>query len=477
MSPDPPALACDVCVIGAGSAGLSVAAGTSRLGLRTVLVEEAEMGGDCLNRGCVPSKALLAAARAAGPGPAIPGVAAPAAAVDFAAVADGVADVIAAIAPHDSAARFEGLGATVLRGRARFLEPRTLRIGRQVVRAARSVIATGSRPAIPAIPGLDPARVLTNATLFGLRERPAHLLILGGGPVGIEMAQAHRRLGCAVTLVQRRTILPRDEPDLVAILRARLEREGVRLVEHAAVARVAHGLDEVVLTLERGGAQERLAGSHLLVAAGRQANVEDLGLDAAGVAYGPEGIAVDRRLRTSRRGLFALGDVVAGGPRYTHAAGYQAGIVVRNLAFRLPARVEYRALPRVTYTDPELAQVGLTEAEARARGEVVTVLTQPLSRNDRAVAERRPEGAVKLVAGRRGRILGAAILGPAAGEVIGLWCLAIAQGLSLRAVSGTILPYPTIGEAARAAAGAYYAPALFGPRTRRLVDLLRRLPG
>ncbi|WP_407529052.1 dihydrolipoyl dehydrogenase family protein [Methylobacterium oryzisoli] len=470
----PREIACDVCVIGAGAAGLSVAAGTSRLGLRTVLIEQAEMGGDCLNRGCVPSKALLAAARHAAPGAAIPGVATRAD-VDFAAVKDGLDGVIATIAPHDSAERFEGLGATVLRDRARFLDAGTLAVGGLRVRARRTVVATGSRPALPPVPGLDPARVLTNETVFALRVRPDHLVILGGGPVGIEMAQAHRRLGSAVTLVQRGPILPREEPELVAILRARLTAEGIRLIEQATVTGIRHQGGVRLMATVAGSAVE-VAGSHLLVAAGRRANVEDLGLDAAGIAHGPEGIRVDRRLRTSRRTIYALGDVVAGGPRFTHAAGHQAGIVVRNLAFRLPAKVDDRALPRVTYTDPELAQVGLTEAQARAAGHAVTVLTQPLSANDRAVAEHRREGLVKLVAGRRGRLLGAAILGPAAGEAIGLWCLAIGQGLSLRAVAGVVLPYPTNGEAAKAAAGSAFTPVLFGPRTRRLVGWLNRLP-
>jgi pyruvate/2-oxoglutarate dehydrogenase complex dihydrolipoamide dehydrogenase (E3) component len=470
---------CDVCVIGAGSAGLSVAAGTSQLGLRTVLVERGEMGGECLNVGCVPSKALLAAAdRAHAPtGREMPGIGATSPAVDFGRVKDHVAATIAAIAPHDSVERFEGLGVTVLRDSARFRDPRALEVGRDLVVARRYVIATGSSPAIPDIPGLDPSRSLTNETVFALRERPDHLVILGGGPIGVEMAQAHRRLGSAVTVIQRSRILSRDEPELVDILRDRLVAEGVQFRENATVRSVRHGDGAVTLTIERGGRTEDMAGSHLLVAVGRRASTGDLDLAAAGVEHGPNGIKTDRRLRTSQRHIYALGDVIDG-PRFTHAASYQAGIVVRNLAFRLPAKVDYRALPWATFSDPELAHVGMTEAEARdAHGSAVTAVTASMARNDRAIAERRTEGLVKIVAGRRGRILGASILAPHAGDIIGLWCLAISRGLTLRAVTDTILPYPTLGEAGKATASSYYTPSLFSERTRRAVRFLQRLPG
>lgn len=471
-------LECEVCIIGAGSAGLSVAAGLAQLGLRTILIEQAEMGGECLNTGCVPSKALLAAAKASYRGDAaeVPGVSGAPASVDFAAVKSGVLDVIAAIAPKDSVRRFEGLGVTVLKRTAMFIDSRTVRAGDDTVRAHRFVVATGSKPAVPALPGLSADKILTNETIFTLRETPSHLLIMGGGPIGIEMALAHRRLGVPVTVIQKSTILPRDEPELVGILRELLRREQIDLVEEADVASVRHAPEGVVMTVRRAGREEVIAGSHLLVATGRTPCVEGLGLDAAGIAYTVRGIAVDARLRTTQRHILALGDVIDA-PRFTHVAAYQAGIVVRNLAFRLPAKVDYAALPWVTYTDPELAHVGATEAEARkTHGDEVRSELMSLAENDRAIAEHRAAGAMKIVVGRRGRILGASILAPAAGEMIGLWCLAIKRGLPLRAIADLMLPYPTMGEIGKAVAGQHYRATLFGRTTRRVVRALQSLP-
>ncbi len=468
-----------VCVVGAGSAGLSVAAGCAQLGLATALIEHGAMGGECLNNGCVPSKALLAAAKRvhAAVAPAISGLGDGTPTIDFGGVKDGVRSVIDTIAPHDSVARFEGMGVTVLRGTARFESAHALTVGGDRIRARWFVLATGSRPTIPAIPGLDAGTILTNETIFQLRDKPDHLLILGGGPIGVEMAFAHRRLGVPVTLIQRGTILPRDEPELVEDLRRIMRDAGIAVLEHATVGQVIHGPRTVAMTvLQQGRASAIVKGSHCLVAAGRTPATATLDLEAAGLASTADGITVDACLRTNRRHIFALGDVVDG-PRFTHVAGYQAGIVVRNIAFRLPAKVDYRALPWVTYADPELAHVGLTEAAARARhGDRVSVLMVPLARNDRAVAERRTDGSLKVVVGRGGRILGASILAPAAGEIIGLWCLALSRKLTLRAVADLMLPYPTLGETAKAAASDHYRPMLFGATTRRLVSALSWLP-
>jgi pyruvate/2-oxoglutarate dehydrogenase complex dihydrolipoamide dehydrogenase (E3) component len=455
-----------------------VAAGTSRLGLRTVLIERAEMGGECLNSGCVPSKALLAAGKAAHRFEAIDiaGVSAVAPALDFAAVKNGVRAVIDAIAPHDSVARFEQFGVTVLRESARFVDARTVEVGSGTVRARWFVIATGSRAVIPSITGLDPFKILTNDTIFDLRDKPDHLVIIGGGAIGIEMAVAHRRLGARVTVIERYSILPHDEPELVETLRGVLRLEGISVLESAEIALIEHTNEGVVVHVNRDDRDEAVSGSHLLVAAGREPVLEDLRLDAAGIAYDRKGIVVDGRLRTSRRHIFALGDVIDA-PHFTHAAGYQAGIVVRNLAFRLPAKVNYDALPWVTYADPELAHVGLTEAQARKRyGNKVSVQRVPLESNDRAVAERRTMGAIKIVVGSRGRILGASILAPAAGEMIGLWCLAVKRKLTLKAIADLMLPYPTMGEIGKTAASQHYQPILFGDRTRRLVGALQWLP-
>ncbi|WP_029009132.1 dihydrolipoyl dehydrogenase family protein [Azospirillum halopraeferens] len=471
------AIRCDLCVIGAGAGGLSVAAAAARLGADTVLVERGAMGGDCLNTGCVPSKALLAAAAAARAVRTAGrfGIGAPEPAIDAAAVYAYVQAAIAAIAPHDSRERFEGLGVRVIAAHARFTGPDTVMAEGAAIRARRFVLATGSRPLVPPVPGLDTVAYLTNETLFAGSTLPGHLLVLGGGPVGVEMAQAHRRLGARVTLVERATLLPRDDPELVAVVRSTLEAEGVTLIEGTGVARVAPAGDGdgdgVAAELADG---RRISGSHLLVAAGRRPVVEDLGLEAAGIAAGPAGITVDARLRTTNRRVYAVGDCT-GGPAFTHAAGHQAGIVVRNALFRWPGRADRIALPRATFTDPELAQVGLTEAQARAaRDGDVTVLRQPFAGNDRARTEGAPEGLVKLVVRRNGRILGAGIAGRHAGEQIAPWCLAIARGLRVHDLAGVVLPYPTLAEAGKRAAGAFFEPVLFGPRTRWLVRFLAR---
>ena len=466
----------DVCVIGAGAAGLSVAAGTSQLGLKTVLIERGKMGGECLNAGCVPSKALLAAGKAAHRS--VPtdfsGISGQPPVVDFAAVKDGVDAVIETIAPNDSVARFEEFGVTVLRESARFVDEKSLEVGGDTLRARWFVIATGSRPAIPDIPGLNRAAVFTNETIFELRDKPAHLVIVGGGPIGVEMAVAHRRLGSDVTVLQRGAILPHDEPDLVDELRMILRGEGIRLIEDAEIAAIGHGPDRVDVRM--GGREETIAGSHLLVATGREPVLEDLRLAAAGIDHNRKGIVVDDRLRSSRRHVFALGDVIDS-PHFTHVAGYQAGIIVRNLAFRIPASVDYRALPWVTYTDPELAHVGLTEAQARARyGDRVSVQRVAMATSDRAVAERRTSGSIKVVVGARGKILGASILAPSAGEMIGLWCLAVQRELSLKAITDLMLPYPTMSEVGKAAASQHYKPVLFNGRTAWLVRALQWLP-
>lgn len=461
-----------LCVIGAGSAGLSVAAGAAQMGAEVVLIERGLMGGDCLNFGCVPSKSLLAAARLADTarrGAAF-GIASAVPQIDFAAVIDSIHEVIAAIAPNDSVERFERLGIRVLRAEARFTSPRSVLAGDLEIRPRRFVVATGSRPAIPPIPGLDRAPYLTNETIFTNRARPEHLIVIGGGPIGIEMAQAHRRLGAQVTVLDIGPLLPRDDPELVASLLARLNGEGIIARSRTEIAGIEADEERITVRLADG---ERIAGSHLLVAAGRRPNIEALDLPAAGIAASGNGITIDGRLRTTNRRVFAIGDVT-GGPQFTHIANYHAGIVIRNALFRLPAKVDYRALPWVTYTEPELAQVGETEAFARAAGEEVRVLRWPFADNDRAQTERDTEGLVKVVVRRNGRILGASILGTGAGDLILPWALAISQKLKIGAFANLIVPYPTRGEASKRAAACYYTPTLFSPRTRSLVRLLAR---
>lgn len=462
----------DLCVIGAGAAGLALAAGAAQLGAAVVLVEKHRMGGDCLNSGCVPSKALLAAARAAAAArrAARFGIAA-APAVDAAAVMRHVRQTIATLAPHDSEERFRALGVEVIRAPACFLGPDVLAAGEERIRARRFAIATGSRPAVPPIPGLGEVPFLTNETIFDLAAPPPRLLVLGGGPMGAEMAQAFARLGSEVVLIERQRLLPREEPEAAAVLRARLAAEGISLREGAEVIAARQEGEGIALDLADG---QRIAGSHLLLAAGRVPNVEGLGLAAAGVATTAQGVAVDAARRSRNRRIFALGDV-AGGPAYTHAAARDAAVVIRTALFGLPARAEDHLLPAAIYTDPEIARVGPTEAAARTAGERVQAVLQPLASNDRAVAEAEGEGFVKLLFGRRGRLLGGTIVAPHAGEMIGLLALACARGLGAAALAQLVLPYPTMAEAIKRAAGAHLAPVLFGAPVRRLVGLVQRL--
>jgi pyruvate/2-oxoglutarate dehydrogenase complex dihydrolipoamide dehydrogenase (E3) component len=472
---DPSNITCDLCIIGAGSGGLSVAAAAAQMAARVVLVEAGAMGGDCLNTGCMPSKAMIAAAQAAHGGEGAPdlGIAAATPRIEFAAVHAHVRRVIAAIAPHDSVERFESLGVQVVKAEARFTAPDEIIAGTQRIKARRFVIAAGSRAALPPIPGLAEAGAYTNETIFDLTERPEHLVVIGGGPIGLELSQAFRRLGSAVTVLERHVILPRDEPEAAELVRHRLRGEGVDLRESIQIDSVRRDAAGVTVGIEDNDGKRSIAGTHLLVAAGRQPNVERLGLEAAGIVFTPKGITVDAGLRTSNRKVYAIGDI-AGGPQFTHIAGYHAGLVIRSALLGLPAKVDYAALPWVTFLDPEIAHVGLTEAEARKQHGSVTVLHESFARNDRAVTEQETEGFIKVIAGPRGRILGATIVGPHAGEMISLWGLAISRRLKLSAIAGMLAPYPTLSEISKRAAGQYYAPLVFGSKVRALVRLVQK---
>jgi pyruvate/2-oxoglutarate dehydrogenase complex dihydrolipoamide dehydrogenase (E3) component len=463
-------IAADICVIGAGAGGLSVAAAAARLGVRVALVEKGRMGGDCLNFGCVPSKALIAAARRASLAGERLGVTYGPPQVDFAAVRHHLQSVIAAIAPHDSEERFAALGCTVIREAAYFIAPDRVAAGERIIRARRFVIATGSSPAIPGIPGLAVTPFLTNETIFDLEALPAHLIVLGGGPIGCELGQAFRRLGSRVTIVSH-SFLKRDDPELAAVVLDSLRRDGVEMRRDSLV-RVS-ATDAGIAAHTAGG--ETLRGSRLLIAAGRRPSIDGLGLAAAGIAANPQGVVVDRRLRTANRRVYAIGDVT-GRALFTHMAGYDAGIVIRHALFRLPVRARADITPWCTFSAPELAQVGFTEAAARAAGHGdIRVITGKFADNDRARTEGETEGLIKIIAGKGGRILGVGIVGPHAGDLIQPWCLALSRNLKLSALAGYIAPYPTLGEATKRAAGAFYEPALFGPWTRRLVALLAKL--
>lgn len=470
----------DICVIGGGSGGLSVAAGAAQMGAQVVLVEGHKMGGDCLNYGCVPSKALLAAANRAVANQANAdfGLSAPKPKVDFAKVMAHVSDVIKSIEPMDSVERFSGLGVKVVEAKGKFIDRKTLKAGNTTITAKRFVIATGSTAAIPPIKGLKSVPFLTNETIFGLQKQPKHLLVLGGGPIGAEMAQAFARLGSKVTLLEAATFLGREDEELSAHVKAQLIADGVDVREGVNIVSAAHkgkgAAAKITLSYATDQGTQDVTGDALLVATGRAANIAGLDAEKAGVTLSETThphIVVDKRLRTQNKKVFAIGDV-AGGPQFTHAAGYHAGLVIRNILFFLPAKVSHAALPRVTYTNPELASVGLSEAEARAQYAAIKVLRWPFEENDRARAERDQRGMVKVITTRQGKILGASIVGAGAGDLLAPWTMALTKGLPISDMAGVIAPYPTRGEANKRAAGDYYTPTLFGPRTRSVVRFL-----
>ena len=462
----------DICVIGAGSAGLSFAAGAVQLGKKVVLIEKGKMGGDCLNYGCVPSKALLAAGAAAQNARDAEkyGVMATPQ-VDFAAAMAHVKSVIAGIEPHDSQERFEGLGVHVIRAAARFTGPRKVEAGDTTVTAKFFIIATGSSAVIPPLKGLDTVDYLTNETLFDQTDKPEHLIILGGGPIGVEMAQAHVRLGAKVTLVDGMTILNREDADAVGVVRQRLEAEGVQIIENTLASEVSQEGTTISVTLSNGTS---ISGDRLLVAVGRKANFDNLGLDMAGVETHDHGIVSDDNLRTSNKRIFVAGDV-AGGKQFTHVAGDHASTLVRRLLFKAPAKKRDALAPQVTYCDPELASVGLNETAAKEAGLSVSVSTWSFDENDRARAEKRTDGFLKVVTTKSGKILGASIVGKGAGDEITTWAKAIANDDKIVAFTKMIAPYPTRSEISKRAAGAFYTPTLFSGRTKFVVKLLSLL--
>ncbi|WP_179379297.1 dihydrolipoyl dehydrogenase family protein [Jannaschia marina] len=461
----------DVLVIGAGSGGLSFAAGASQMGADVTLLEGHKMGGDCLNFGCVPSKALIAAAKQAqamktgekyGVKPVAPKV-------DYAAAKGHVHKVIDTIAPVDSQERFEGFGVRVIREYGVFTDKDTVVAGNYRIKARRIVIATGSSPFVPPIPGLDSVPHYTNENIFDLMEQPRHLIVIGGGPIGMEMAQAHIRLGSKVTVIEGAKAMGKDDPEMAAIVLDRLRAEGVEIVEGAKAERISGKAGAITVHTDNGD----FSGSHLLMAVGRKANIERLDLDKAGIEH-DRAIKVGSDLRTTNRKVYAIGDV-AGGLQFTHVAGYHGATVIRPILFGLPAKARTDHIPWATYTDPELAQVGLTEAQAREKhGSALEVLRFEYDENDRAIAEGKTEGLIKVMV-VKGRPVGASIVGAQAGELIGLWALVIANKLKIGAVAAMVAPYPTLGEISKRAAGQYYVPRLFESGTvKKVVRLVQK---
>ena len=462
----------DICIIGAGSGGLSVAAGASQMGAKVVLLEGHKMGGDCLNFGCVPSKALIAAGKQAhametgkpyGVTPVMPQV-------DYAAAKDHVHKVIDTIAPVDSQERFEGFGVNVIREYGEFISPTEVKAGDTVIEARRFVIATGSGPLVPPIPGVEDVEVHTNETIFDLREKPEHLLIIGGGPIGMEMAQAHIRLGSKVTVIEGMKAMGKDDPELAAIVLDRMRAEGIEIIEGAQAEKISGKDGQITVHTPEGD----FTGSHLLMAVGRKVNVDKLNLEAAGVKYDRRGVKVNASLRSTNKKVYAIGDA-AGGFQFTHVAGYHAGVIIRSMLFGLPSKARTDHIPWATYTDPELAQVGLTEAEARKKyGQAMEVARFEYDENDRAIAEGKTTGLIKVMV-VKGRPVGASIVGAQAGEMISMWAMAIANKMKMSAIAGTVLPYPTLSEINKRAAGAYFTPRLFdSPMVKRVVGFVQR---
>ncbi len=445
----------DICVIGAGAGGLSVAAGAAQMGARVVLLEGHRMGGDCLNYGCVPSKALLHAGSEG---------------MSWKAAQDHVAATIATIAPHDSVERFESLGVRVIRAYGAFVARDVVEAGGARIRARRFVIATGSSPLVPPIPGLENVPYETNETIFALKQKPGHLLIIGGGPVGMEMAEAHARLGCKVTVIEGMKAMGKDDAELAAMLLAAQRARGITIEEDTLAAHI-RGKAGAIEVEARDGRLFR--GTHLLIAAGRRANIARLNLEAAGIETSRTGIRVDAALRSTNRKVYAIGDV-AGGLQFTHVAGYHAGVILRSALFGLPSRAKTHHIPWVTYTDPELAQVGLTEAQAIDEyGEKAEILRFEFSGNDRAVATGQTGGLLKAMV-VRGRPVGVSIVGPGAGELINLWALVLANRLRMSHVAAMVAPYPTMGEINKRVAGAYFSPRLFeNARVRKIVGIVQ----
>lgn len=458
----------DLCVIGAGSAGLSVAYGASHLGRSVVLFEREKMGGDCLNTGCVPSKALIKAAKMAhdrrhgseyGVAPTEPEI-------DFEAVKAYIQGVIDQIAPVDSVERYSGFGVTVIQEDAAFEDERTIVSDTHIVRAKRIVVAAGSRAAIIPIPGLDTVDYLTNESIFHVDRLPEHLMIIGSGPIGLEMGQSFRRLGSDVTIIDIAEPLGRNDPDHAKVLIDQLKSEGVNFRAPAKTKQISQFKNgKIKIEFEDG---KPITGSHLLVAAGRAPNVEGLELEKGGVTYDRRGIETDAALRTSNKRVYAAGDIAAGKGGLTHAAGFHAGALIKNLYFMPPglggifAKATTNRMPAVIYTQPELGTIGAGPDEA------AKTLHFDFDENDRAIAERQTLGGVKLYLDQKSKIIGASVVGEQAGEMINTISLVMAGGLKLSQISGMISPYPTRTEAVKRAASSHFTEAVFGPKAKAL---------
>jgi len=445
----------DLIAVGGGTAGLVTAAGGAGLGARVALVERDRLGGECLWNGCVPSKALIAASRAAHSARTASrfGIHPSDVRVAFDEVLDHVRRAQARIAPNDSPERFRGLGVHVVEGSARFIDAHTIQVGEERLTARHVVIATGTRPAVPPIPGLTDVPYHTNETIFSIETLPRTLLVVGGGPIGIELAQAFARLGSTVYVIETSPdFFPREDRELAVMLQQQLEGEGVRLMLNTTASSVRRDGEDMVLAVTRDGLPHDLRGDALLVAVGRTPNVEGLGLDEIGVRTDKGGVITDGALRTGVTGVYAAGDIVSGGLKFTHVADHMARSVLRNALFPGSSTVDYSGVPWVTYTDPELAHVGLTEGQARERyGSGVGVWRRELASVDRVITDAGPAGLVKIITDPKGRVVGGHILGAHAGDMIGELTMAVTLKLTVGQIASVIHPYPTTAEAIRQA--------------------------
>ena len=464
----------DLVIIGGGAGGLVIASVAAQLGLKVTLIEkEKKLGGDCLHYGCIPSKTLIQAGKVAslmrrGAEFGLPAIEPE---VDLAKVNAHVQSVIDLIQPHDDPERFRDYGCEVLFGAAEFIDAHSVKVNNETINSKRFVIATGSRPFVPPIEGLEEAGYLTNIEIFSLQKLPGRLVVLGGGPIGLEMAQAFSRLGSQVTVVERLPhLLPQEDPEVADVLQKKLADDGIKFytgisaerVSRAGELRTVHCSDDINLECDQ-----------ILVAVGRRPNIENIGLETAGINFSARGVEIDSRQRTSQKHIYAVGDVCGPYP-FTHMAEYQAGIVISNAIFRFPKKTDYRVVPWVTYTDPELARVGLTEQQAIEKGIAPTVLRFDFKDIDRALAEVETAGFTKLIT-HKGKILGATILGPHAGELIHEIVLAMQTGTKISEVSATIHAYPTLAQIHRRTVNTLYAPKLFSSRTRTVVKWINRL--
>lgn len=466
----------DICVIGAGAGGLAVATMAAAFGRRVVLVEKQKMGGSGLNAGCVPGKALIASARRAhAMRTAAPfGIAPIEPQIDLRAVQAHVRDVVSTLAPNASLERMTGLGVRVILGAGRFLDKRTLLAGDYRITARRFVIATGSSPAVPPIEGLEGCPYYTDDTIADIDRKVTHLVVIGGGATGLELAQAHLRLGARVTVIDAARALGRDDPEAASVVVAALRAEGVDIREGTKVERVEKMAGFVRVHVSTIHGFETVDASHLVIALGRTPNLSDLNLAAAGIKHARDGITVNRGFRTSNRRIYAIGDVNGSAPS-NHAASYQAEIVLKRALFWLPAKANTAIVPAVTMTDPELAHVGMSEDEARAARHRVHVLRWPFSEVDRAQIDRTVVGHAKIVTSSKGQVLGATIVGPAASELIQVWSLAVAEKLHVKAMAAHVAPYPSLGEVSKRAAVRHFSQLPGSPKARKLIDLLARL--